>query len=194
MTVDEILKDVMEDAEFYRASGGGITVSGGEPLLQADGVEHLLSKAKQYGLHTVIDTAGCVPFESLERVAPFCDLFYFDYKSPDPIQLKTTVGGDEELIYLNLKRLILSGSNVRVRLPLIPGFNTDSDTVDAIVQKLLDAGAMNVDLLPFHRMAGSKYSALGVNYKYSGVCPLSFDEVKRIASRFGNYFKISIEK
>ncbi|MBQ5794083.1 MAG: radical SAM protein, partial [Clostridia bacterium] len=187
------LAQVLEDEDFYRASGGGVTFSGGEPLLQADGVAEIAKALGAQGISVVVDTAGCVPWESFAAVLDVTDLFYFDYKTPYPDAYREVVGGDYALIYGNLCKLIASGAHVHVRVPLIPGVNTDAQACAKACEQLLAAGVQYVDLLPFHRMGTGKYEALGKAYAYAGVQPLSFEEISQIASIYRQYFEISIE-
>ena len=193
MTAQQVLAQVMEDEDFYRASGGGVTFSGGEPLLQAEGVAEVAIALGAQGISVVVDTAGCVPWESFAAVLDVTDLFYFDYKTPYPDAYREVVGGDHALIYGNLCKLIASGAHVHVRVPLIPGVNTDAQACAKACEQLRAAGVQYVDLLPFHRMGTGKYEALGKAYAYAGVQPLSFEETSQIASIYRQYFEISIE-
>ena len=193
MTAQQVLAQVLEDEDFYRASGGGVTFSGGEPLLQADGVAEVAKALGAQGISVVVDTAGCVPWESFAAVLDVTDLFYFDYKTPYPDAYREVVGGDYALIYGNLCKLIASGAHVHVRVPLIPGVNTDAQACAKACEQLRAAGVQYVDLLPFHRMGTGKYEALGKAYAYAGVQPLSFEETSQIASIYRQYFEISIE-
>ncbi|MBQ4065210.1 MAG: radical SAM protein, partial [Clostridia bacterium] len=118
MPLDAVIRDVMEDVDFYAASGGGVTVSGGEPLLQAEGVARLAESLQQQGVSTLIDTAGCVPFSAFERVMPYTERFFFDYKSDSPEIYRNVIGGSLDLVRENLSRLIADGAKVHVRIPL----------------------------------------------------------------------------
>ena len=193
MTAQQVLAQVLEDEDFYRASGGGVTFSGGEPLLQADGVAEVAKALGAQGISVVVDTAGCVPWESFAAVLDVTNLFYFDYKTPYPDAYREVVGGDYALVYGNLCKLIASGAHVHVRVPLIPGVNTDAQACAKACEQLRAAGVQYVDLLPFHRMGTGKYEALGKAYAYAGVQPLSFEEISQIASIYRQYFEISIE-
>lgn len=193
MQVEQLVPELMEDRDFYRASGGGVTVSGGEPLLQAHGVAELARELGKRGVPTVIDTAGSVPWESFSAVLDVTDLFYFDYKTPYPDVYREVVGGDYALIYGNLCNLIASGAHVHVRVPLIPGVNTDAKACTKACEQLRAAGVQYVDLLPFHRMGSGKYEAMGKVYAYAGVQPPSSEEIAQIASIYRQYFETSIE-
>ena len=106
MTVDEIINDVMEDVDFYRESGGGVTLSGGEPLLQSKGAGELAKGLKAHGVTTLIDTAGCVPWDNFKDVIDFADEYYFDIKTADNQLYKDVIKGSKTLVFGNLKRLL----------------------------------------------------------------------------------------
>ena len=193
MTVDQLLAELLEDEDFYRASGGGVTISGGEPLLQAAGVAALGKELRERGISVVIDTAGCVPWESLAAVLDVTDLFYFDYKSPDPQVYRKLIGGNYALVFDNLSRLISGGANLHVRVPLIPGVNTSAESCASACEQLASISVRHVDLLPFHRMGVGKYEALGIPYAYADVKPLSGEEISCIAGIYQQFFEVTIE-
>ena len=193
MEKEPLLLQLIEDEDFYRVSGGGVTFSGGEPLLQAEGVAEVAKELRARGISVVVDTAGCVPWERFARVLDVTDLFYFDYKSPDPDTYKEGIGGDQALVYGNLCRLIAGGADVHVRVPLIPGINTAAESCRQACEQLCKAGVRHVDLLPFHRMGTGKYEALGKAYAYAAVKPLTPEEIEQIASIYRQYFEVTIE-
>ena len=194
MTVDEVIAEVMEDLDFYKASGGGVTVSGGEPLLQSKAVAALCERLKEEGISTVIDTAGDVPWENFERVLKNVDIFYFDYKSGNAAVYSDIIGGSPDRIRENLRRLIAGGHPVQIRIPVIPDINTADEACEEICRQLSDMGIQKVDLLPFHRMGSGKYDALGMKYEYAEKPPLSAEEISRIATIYKKHFTITIEK
>lgn len=163
MTADEVFAVVMEDEPFYRETGGGMTLSGGEPLLQAAYCAELLGLVKQRGHHTAVDTCGAVPWESLKEVLPFTDLFLYDIKHMDPALHSKYTGAGNELIHDNLRCLAKSGAAIEIRIPLIPGYNDDNANIDATGTFLSGIdGIEKVIILPYHSMARSKYHALGM--------------------------------
>ena len=193
MTVDEIVTEVMEDADFYRESGGGVTVSGGEPLLQAEAVAELAKALQAQGISVLLDTAGCVPWSRFEAVLPYVDTVFFDWKTSDPAVMKERLGGDLPLIKSNLARLLRTDKDTHVRIPLIPAVNTDAEQVCAMIRDLCEIGARTVALLPFHRLAAGKYEAMGKVYPYRDTPPLPADEAKRIADSLSRHFTVYIE-
>lgn len=192
MTPGEIADDVSEDIEFYRAGGGGVTLSGGEPLLQYEGAAELSSLLRGRGIDVLADTAGCVPWQAFQSVLPFIERYYFDIKTADPVKY-TSIGGDLTLIAENLQKLLSSGADVRVRIPFIPGFNSSDDDCRDICRLLVRAGARRADLLPFHRLGSSKYTALGLKYAYKDVKPPSKDTMAHAAEIYNEYLETNIE-
>ena len=160
LTVEEACRTVLEDRAFYR-DGGGVTLSGGEPLLQAEFCAELFKLLKREGIHCAIDTSGAVEWESFEKVLPRTDLFLYDVKHVDDRPHRQHTGGSNRRILSNLRRLTECGVPVEIRIPVIPGFNDDPENAGAIGGLL--GGLRNialVRLLPYHP-ARSKYEAIG---------------------------------
>ena len=194
MTVEQILNEIMEDADFYRESGGGVTISGGEPLLQHEGVAALAKALQEKGISVILDTAGCVSWSRFEAVLPFVDTVFLDWKTSDPSFMRERIGGDPTIIRGNLDRLVAAGADVHIRIPLIPNVNTTDEAVDAVTTDLREAGVKTVALLPFHRLAVGKYEAMGLEYPYRDTPPLPTEEAKRIADMLAPHFTVYIEK
>ena len=193
MTVEQAVSDIMEDIEFYRAGNGGVTVSGGEPMLQYEGVAELCDHLHKNGISVIIDTAGAVPWEYFTVVMNNTDIFYFDYKTADDNAYKNVCGTDKNLVLSNLGKLLSFGKNVHVRIPLIPGFNMSETDCDSICDDLLSVGAKYVDLLPFHRLGSAKYEALGLDYAYKNTQPSSTETVTYIKKIYSKFFIVNIE-
>lgn len=161
MSVEELLPLLLEDLPFYETSGGGVTLSGGECLCQADFCADLLKRLKAEGIHTAVDTCGFVPKSALEQVLPFTDVFLYDLKAYDEdVHLRCT-GQSNKLILENLLYLDSLGAKIEVRIPYVP------DTNDGQMQKIADflrplKSVKKVKILPYHNYAGSKYEALGM--------------------------------
>jgi len=161
-TVEEVLAEVLKDKAFYDNSGGGVTFSGGECMLQVDFLAEILQKCKGNGIHTAVDTAGHVPFASFEKVLPYTDLFLYDIKVMDPEKHKTYVGADNALILENLKKLLKAGANIWIRIPVIGGINDSVEEMQNVKEFLTLWGKpAKVELLPYHAMGEHKYTALG---------------------------------
>ncbi len=194
VTVEELIEDVIRDEDFYIESGGGVTLSGGEAMLQADGIRLLAKALHDRGISVIIDTAGCVPYSEFEKVNPYIDCYYYDWKSCNEKDYANVIGGNYSLIWNNLRQLIEDGKKVRVRVPLIPGFNTSGPYSERMCTCLKQAGVTSVDLLPFHRLGAGKYHALGLTYAYQQTPPLSIHIAEHISCIYRKYFDTTIEK
>lgn len=194
MTVEEIAKEVLVDKDFYVESGGGLTVSGGEPLLDPDGVAALAKRIAGEGISVIIDTTACVPYEALEKVAPYCDKYFIDFKASNENDYKNVIKGNFEQLCSNIKRVIENSWKYTIRIPLIPDFNTSDEYIDSMIEQLTSFGVKKVDLLPFHRLGSGKYKALGLKYPYEKTEQLSADEIGEIAEKYKKYFTVKIEK
>ena len=160
-TVEEVLTEVMKDTGFYDNSGGGVTFSGGECMLQIDFLLEILKKCKENGIHTAVDTAGHIPFKNFEKILPYTDLFLYDIKLFDSLNHKKYVGVANELILENLKKLFAAGAKIWVRIPIIPGINDRIEDMQQFREFLLDCGKPEkVELLPYHAMGENKYRAI----------------------------------
>ncbi len=160
-TPEEVLRVILKDKLFYDTSGGGATFSGGECMLQPDFLASLLRLCRENRVHTAVDTAGCVPFRSFEKILPCTDLFLYDIKLMDPEKHREYTGAGNEIILANLARLLRAGQRVWIRVPIIPGVNDTIEEMRRIRAFLTDNGyPEKVELLPFHRMGESKLAAL----------------------------------
>ncbi|MDD5727396.1 MAG: glycyl-radical enzyme activating protein [Victivallales bacterium] len=161
ISLETAVEIVLEDRDFY-GSSGGLTLSGGEPLLQADFCAELCRRLKQLSIHCAIDTSGAVNRRHFTEVIPYTDLFLYDVKHADEqIHLQHT-GQSCKLIWENLTRLAAGNIRIEIRIPVIPNFNDDIASFDAIGKKLAKlAGISMVRLLPYHDFARSKYAAVG---------------------------------
>ena len=161
-TVDEVLKEVLKDKAFYETSGGGVTFSGGECMLQIDFLAEILKKCKENGIHTAVDTAGHIPFESFEKILPYTDLFLYDIKIFDSQKHKQYVGVSNELILENLKKLFERKAKLWIRIPIIPNVNDSIEEIQKMKDFLKTIGtAEKIELLPYHAMGENKYRAIG---------------------------------
>jgi pyruvate formate lyase activating enzyme len=164
-TVDEVLKVVLQDRVFYKQSGGGVTVSGGEPLVQIDFTLELLRRLKEEGIHTAVDTCGAVSFEALERAAEYTDLFLYDIKLMDDQKHKEYIGASNKLIIDNLIKLSKMHNNINIRMPIIEGINADNNHIEKTLGIIKDLNIEKVNLLPYHDFAKHKYYKLGRTYE-----------------------------
>ncbi len=164
MTPDEVLAEALKDKAFYEASDGGVTFSGGECMLRIDFLTEALKKCKENGIHTAVDTAGHVPYESFERILPYTDMLLYDIKAASPELHKKWTGVSNSLILSNLKRLSAEFyGEIIIRIPIIGGVNDSAAEMQGIAELLRGIKYKSVELLPYHKMGEHKYSALGID-------------------------------
>jgi len=166
MDVQEVVDEVMKDDDFYRNSGGGMTVSGGEALWQSDFVAGLLEACKRRGLHTALDTSGFSSWEKMSRVLKFADLVLFDIKHLDPQKHKETTSVGNDLILENLNKTAKMKS-IWLRMPVIAGFNDSDEYIRQVAALGKRIHAEKISLLPYHEGGKSKSGQLGRIYNYS---------------------------
>lgn len=194
VTLNEILPELLEDKDYYDQSKGGVTLSGGEVLLQADEAAELSKLLVQNDVSVIVDTSGNVPYTAFEKIDAYTSGYLFDYKSGSS-QKYQSIGGDLSLITTNLESLLSKDSRkIRIRIPLIPYFNINPSDMEEICRNLVNIGIKAVDLLPFHRLGSSKYSAMGEVYTYSKINPLTNAEIESIKEQYEHYFSVMIER
>lgn len=159
VTVEELLPLLLEDKDFYANSGGGVTLSGGECLMQADFCAELLKRLKENGIHTAVDTCGFVPQESLDRVMPYTDIFLYDIKAINEAVHLACTGQSNRRILENIRYLNQNDCKIEVRIPYVPGYN-DSEMAPAAEFLSGLRNVTKVRILPYHNYARSKYEAL----------------------------------
>lgn len=162
MSVDEVMAEVLPDVPFYAASGGGVTLTGGEPLAQPDFALALAQAARNAGIHVALDTSGHAPWETLARFLPAVDLFLYDFKAADPARHRELTGVDNTLILANLEKLAAAGAPIFLRCPLVPGVNDDAphlEAIAALAERLPAIG--EVTLEPYHPVGLEKYRKFG---------------------------------
>ena len=163
-TVDETFRIVERDRDFYESSGGGVTVSGGEALLQWEFVRELLRKCQQAGFHTALDTTGFCAWENMQQVLHHTDLVLFDVKHTDASRHKQKTGVFNDIILKNLE-MAAGMTKIWLRVPVVPGFNDSEPNMHSTAELALRVGAEKVSLLPYHDWAREKYGRLGRCYE-----------------------------
>ena len=164
-TPEDAAARLLEDKIFYEQSGGGVTFSGGEPLLQSGFLHETMQLLKAHNIHIAIDTCGDVSWAAFEEVLPYTDLLLYDIKHIDPIMHKKGTGAGNERILENLRRLQACGVSIEIRTPVIPGYNDDEKTLRGIATMLQGCPRVKTwRLLPYHSMAKAKYEAIGMAY------------------------------
>ena len=169
--VENVLKEVEKDRLFYNNSGGGVTLSGGEPMSQPDFVRALLKMCKDKGIHTVLDTSGYTQLGNWDRVLEYLDMILFDLKQMDPAKHKEYTGVSNELILSSARKLASLGVSMIIRIPLIPGYTDSHKNMEKCAHFAQEIGVNRIELLPFHRLCISKYSKLDKEWRFSGVSP-----------------------
>lgn len=186
MDIDEVLKEVKKDLVFYDSTGGGVTLSGGEPLSQGEFAIELLKKIKNLGIDTAIETTGFSRWEILDKVSDHLDRVLFDLKIMDKKKSTKIINADIDLIKDNFKRLVKKGVNIIPRIPLIPRYTMDDENIDAIINFVSGQGIKEVHILPYHQYGISKYKSLGKKYILENLTPPSSEEVEEIKKKMAN--------
>jgi pyruvate formate lyase activating enzyme len=175
MSVDALMAEIERDRIFYDESGGGVTFSGGEPLMQPLFLANMARSCHAAGIHVAIETCGHVDTRALVDVARDTDLFLFDLKLMDDGRHREYTGASNVLILHNLERLAAAGADIRVRFPLIPGVNDDDGNVRAVGALLASLGLTRIDVLPYHRAGTAKYDRLHRPYRLPDTEPPTAD-------------------
>jgi pyruvate formate lyase activating enzyme len=186
MPVEAVFDKVRRDKMFYDTSGGGVTVSGGEPLVHADFVAELFEMCRGDGIGTCVETCGCVPRSALEKVLPLTDVFYCDLKIMDGAKHREYTGQSNELILANTRFLAESGAKMLFRQPLIPSVNSSEEDVCATAEfiRSLNRPDIALQLMPYHRMGSSKYAALDEAYSLEALEIMPGEEVEKIRALY----------
>jgi len=179
-TVGECIDAVMKDEIFYQTSGGGMTISGGEPLMQSEFVTELFKAAKEKGLHTALDTTGYADWSIMEKVLQYVDLILYDVKNMDPVKHKEGTGVSNELILENFRKASKL-AEVWVRIPLIEGYNDSVENITKVAELAEECGVKKVSLLPYHEGGVSKCEQIGVEYKLKNAKAPSNEHMQELA-------------
>ncbi|MGI6217664.1 MAG: glycyl-radical enzyme activating protein [Coriobacteriales bacterium] len=184
MSSEQLVNALRKDEIFYDASGGGITISGGEPLTHPKFVAEVLQGVKKAGISTAIETAGCVSWNAFEEVKDFTDLFLFDIKILDSKLHEEYIGQPNTKILNNAARLVEEGANVLFRMPLVKGINDNHENIASTAEFLKRINNPRLQLMPYHRLGQSKYQALDMDYPCEEVEVMSGDEVEAVRAEF----------
>ncbi len=187
MTVPEVMSEVERDISFYDSSGGGVTFSGGEPLLQANFLIGLLQACRAAEIHTAVDTSGFATWDIMERVRPYVDLFLYDIKLMDPIKHRKYTLVFNPRILDNLRELARLGHNIRIRMPIMPGINDDIKNLRETAAFAVEVGVNRIDLLPYHAVALNKYERLHRHYRLPDLQTPSDERMSEIAQVFEGF-------
>lgn len=181
ITVSEVLDDISKDEIYFRRSGGGMTLSGGECLAQPEFAEGLLRGAHEYGINTAIETTGFAKREVIEQVVPHIDYVLMDIKHMDPYKHKAFTTQSNELILSNARWIAANAKSLTIRVPTVPGFNDTPEEIKAIARFAGSLpGVKELHLLPYHRLGQDKYAGIGRDYTLKEILPPSKEHMEEL--------------
>ncbi len=194
MSVAEVMKEIKKDIVFYDESGGGVTFSGGEPLMQPEFLLNLLLACKQAEIHTTIDTCGYADKMVVEKMLAYTDLFLFDLKLMDNKTHQKYTGVANQKIYENLKLILKTEKEIHIRIPVIPGITDEINNINDIIAYLKTlSGIDKINLLPYHKIGTHKYERLGMVFKARDIKEPSDEKMQSLKEQFTSAgFEISI--
>lgn len=184
-TLNEVMEEVLKDKVFYKNSKGGVTLSGGEPLIYADFIEALLKELKKENIHTAVDTCGYGDFKAIERISKYTDLFLYDLKLTDDEKHILYTGVSNKIILDNLLKLSKIHDNINLRLPLIEGINADENHILEVLSLIKGMNIKKVNLLPYHDIGRHKCEKSGRPYAEDMERPTD-DKLNRFKEMFEN--------
>jgi pyruvate formate lyase activating enzyme len=182
--VENILKEVKKDGLFYKNSGGGVTLSGGEPMSQPEFTRTLLKRCKENGIHTVLDSSGYTKSENWDLVLEYVDMILFDLKQMEPKKHKEYTGVEKELILKSAKKVASLKVPMIIRIPLIPGYNDSQKNMEECARFAKEIGVDRIELLAFHRLCISKYNKLDKEWRLDGVPSPDKDLLEKARENF----------
>lgn len=189
VTAREVMAEVAKDMNYYLRSGGGVTLSGGESLLQPDFAKALFMTAHDYGINTAIESTGAVDFDIIADILPHIDYFLMDIKHMNPDKHREYIGKDNALVLENAPKIAKMANSLVIRVPVIPGFNdTESEISDIARFASGLEGVKKMHLLPYHRLGIDKYAAIGREYQLKDILPpddAAMARLKRSAEKYG---------
>jgi pyruvate formate lyase activating enzyme len=187
--VSDIMPELLSDMPYYRRSGGGITLSGGECLMQSEFVTDVLKLVKEEGISTAVDTSGAVEWSRIEATLPYTDIYLYDIKCASSDLHEKFTGKDNRQILENLDRLTKCGKRIFIRIPVIPGFNDGSEEMEKIARILSSVGGIErLTLMPYHTLGKNKYETLGMTPRFNTSARISdkkLEEYKEIFIKNG---------
>lgn len=195
VTVAEVMEIVEKDRAYYRRSGGGITLSGGESLCQPVFAKALLKVAKSRGMSTAMESMGCAPYEVIERILPYLDTYLMDIKHTNPTKHKEFTGRSNELMLENARKIAASGqTNLVIRVPVIPTFNDTPEEI-ADIARFADKlpGVKKIHLLPYHRLGQDKYEGLSREYLMKDILPPEKEHMEMLKKIVENVSRLTCQ-
>jgi pyruvate formate lyase activating enzyme len=188
MTASQVMAEIERDVIFYDQSGGGVTFTGGEPMLQLEFLKEILIFCQQKHIRTAVDTSGYTSWQNLFSIVPLVDLFLYDVKFTDETLHKKYTSVSNTLIINNLRKLSETGAHIVVRIPLVPGINDDDKNIQMCATSLAQLPALDgVELMPYHDIGNAKYQAIGMNYQLNELQKPTEDQVSRAEEILSSY-------
>lgn len=186
MSVEEVVEQVLKNSVYYQFSEGGVTISGGEPLFQAEFLINLLRRLKEEGINVALDTSGYATWETLKQVVPYTDLLLYDLKHLNSAVHMKLTSVPNELILDNLRSLVNMQKKVLIRIPIVPGLNDSADNIKSIASFIAEQvpKVEGVELLPFTRLGASKYQRLGLPNPCEGIATPPLDQMQKLSEYF----------
>lgn len=183
----ELVEELLKDRIIFEESAGGVTVSGGEPLLQHSFLKATLQQLQAEEIHTAVETCGHVEWSMLEEIAAYTDLFIYDLKMVDQQKSMLYTGVSGKLILENLKQLLDNKNAVQVRIPVIPSVNDDKESIKQIGTYLTSCGGSSLELIPYHSLGVAKYERLGLSYRLNRITEPSQEHLAAVKDSFRKY-------
>jgi pyruvate formate lyase activating enzyme len=187
MTVADVVRVVREDTLFYQRTGGGTCISGGDPTLQADFTVEFLEQCQDHFIDTAVETCALATWDVLSKIAQYADLLLIDIKHMDPVMHKMATGVSNRLILENIAKLADMGKKIRIRLPLIPGFNDSEENLRRTAEFMVANNLKYIDLMAFHLTGEYKYRMLGKKFECAEVEPPTPEEMAQHQALFASY-------
>lgn len=191
-SVDEIIAEVLRDKSFFESSGGGMTLSGGEPFYQSEFALELLKAAKNEGIHCAVETCGMASTEAFEQALPYVDLFLFDYKATGEELHRRVTGASQMQILKNLEFISKAGANVILRCPLIPDINDNEDHYKGIAETANKYNVKEINIMPYHSLGNGKRQKLGMEIEFSAQS-MKLDRAEQIKKEIEKHTDINVK-
>lgn len=187
VTPDEIFNEIKKDKLFYDEGKGGVTFSGGEPMMQTDYLYELLQLCRKEDIHTVVDTSGMADWQNFLKILPLVDLFLYDLKIMDDVKHKEYTGVSNTRIKENLIKLSEAGANIRIRIPLIPEITDTEENIDRIIDFVKNlTNIKTIDILPFNTIYDGKYSKMNMENKLKGTGRQNNEYLEKIKQKLNS--------
>ena len=188
MTIEEVVEAISKDTSFFRNSGGGVTLSGGEPTIQHEFCCELLKQCKETLLHTAMETCGYVDWKNLRKVVRYCDLVFYDIKHMDSVRHRLLTGVHNKVILQNAERVLsMKAKPVIIRIPVIPGLNDSEENIRDTAKFVSNSGGKVIELLPYHRLGVHKYKQYGMKYKLNAVSSPTSERIEKLRKIVESY-------